>query len=74
MSRLQKEALGEKKQKLDLKKYILCLQPAVVANIRDWFEKESDPALDTAASTLQFTVQDIHRHLGNILYRTFIGI
>ena len=38
----------------------------VFGTIKDWFEKhESNTNLDTAASNLQFYVQDIHRHIGN---------
>jgi len=37
----------------------------VFGTIKDWFEKhESNTNLDTAASNLQFYVQDIHRHIG----------
>lgn len=37
----------------------------VFGTIKDWFEKhDSNTNLDTAASNLQFYVQDIHRHIG----------
>ena len=37
----------------------------VFGSIKDWFEKhDSNTNLDTAASNLQFYVQDIHRHIG----------
>jgi len=37
----------------------------VFGTIKDWFEKhDTNTNLDTAASNLQFYVQDIHRHIG----------
>jgi len=37
----------------------------VFGSIKDWFEKhDASSSLDTAASNLQFYVEDIHRHVG----------
>ena len=37
----------------------------VFGSIKDWFEKQdSTSSLDTAASNLQFQVEDIHLHIG----------
>ena len=51
--------------KLNLCFYQVAEPKLLFGTIKDWFEKhDTNTNLDTAASNLQFYVQDIHRHIG----------